>query len=149
DLYGGPYCSTQVVPPSLVLKRRPVAVVTVACEASVASIATRSIDSGNSMRRQWVASVVSNTRPPAPASQHTRAAGAAPARPATSTPSACGCDVAPPSSVRSTAPSTIRHCDSRVGDAISSGAAFLARVSSLAAYDRAASPPTRAPAEAA
>src|SRR5262249_57955775 len=71
---------------------------------------------------------VSSTRPRAPASQQTRAAGAAPARTGVVTSSGRACHGGPPSAVCSTFPSTIRHCELRSGDAIRMGndAVFIA-----------------------
>ena len=74
-------------------------------------------------------STVRRTTPLAPASQQTRAAGAAPELNGVAAPTACGCHVSPPSVVCSTTPATMRHCDSLLGEGTRTGtgdsAAFI------------------------
>src|SRR5262249_47518640 len=65
----------QVAPPSVVLKVRPSAVVTVADCASVARMAITSTASGNATRRQERPSAVTSTVPPDPTSQQTDGIG--------------------------------------------------------------------------
>jgi hypothetical protein len=98
---------------------RPSAAVTVAARASTAETSARSTASGNGTLAKTRPSVERYTAPAGPTSQQTEAPGAAPATtPGASTPVVAS-QLDPPSVLRSTRPSVIRHRMAGFGDAIS------------------------------
>src|SRR5438477_11482233 len=98
---------------------RPSAVDTDAVRASAARTDTRSVVSGNGTRRHVRPSSESITTPPRPTSQHTVAAGAAPAVKSAATPVGTGSQLEPPLVERSTSERATRHRTRGSGDTIS------------------------------
>ena len=91
------YRLVQLWPPSDVTNCRPSAVATVAARAFAATTLARSEALGDATRVHVAPSVVSNTTPDRPTSQHTDALGAAPARICPDTPTVTAFQDAPAS----------------------------------------------------